>query len=424
MRSRLPYVIVLALILSACATPPLAIPAATPPQAAGATVALPAVDAIRNWETYQAPDAGLTFAYPPGSAREQVSTELPWFRLITPAADYPDGNVIHLGFSPYELAEGMSLETWAPMTYAVGEMPREVVSTRWVDLGQAEDAARRGLAVEVRSLDGGAQAVYLAHGNLVLEIIGPNTEAMRRLLPQVAATVRFDADAPTNLTVLTGRASGDPTLEEVNQERMAGLLATPELDIVARDATAAAQITPGPAATYGPEMQTIEAAYYQSLETATAVAQQTPPTPVPSSTATATPIPAERAGFALYRGSSAYAEQPQFELTYETAQWTLESDETAMTSSLKNRQLPGCELDLRAGGIGIGGPIVVDWPQLGGFEWRRTAVLNAAMTSYLLELDPRYFLLVARYPASGDQGTTTACRAAVEAVLDTFEIVE
>lgn len=345
----------------------------------------------------------------------------PWYSLIVPAADFPDGNVVVLGIQgDYELPDGMPLETWVAMRYAVGEWPIEIASSRWIALGQGGDE-RQGLMVEIGPAGPAGYALYLAHGNLVLVVQGPGTPHMARFLPELAATIELADSAPTTLDELYGAHQARPSLLDQYQGVIAAQSATPELDIVALDATAAAQITPGPQATYSPEMQTQEAAFYQKLETATAVARLRPPTPTTTPIPTATLMPAGQPGMALYRGASGYPDQPAFEVMYKTDAWRLSTSEA---SQLVNQELADCVLNLREGGREMLGPAVVDWVTLGGARWTRTDWRGNHVIGYILEEPGAYFIMAVYYLASADREAVDACRMAAEEILDTFELLE
>lgn len=426
MKKLLVILVVLATILSACAAPPRVTPVAVLQQPTTGEQPADAAESVvhtapAGWEVHQRPSIGLSFAMPPGSVLQQDSAMPPWYSLVVPVSDFPDGNVVSVGIEGnYELPDGMPLETWVDMRYAVGEWPIEVASSRWIALGQGGDE-RQGLMVEIGPAGPAGYVLYLVHGNLVLIVQGPGTEAMARFLPELAATIELADSAPTTLDELYGAHQARLSLLDRYQGVIAAQSATPALDIVALDATAAAQITPGPQATYSPQMQTQEAAFYQSLETATAVARLTPPAPTSTPIPTATLIPAGQPGFAIHRGTSGYPDQPAFEVMYKTGAWQLSTSEA---SQLVNRELADCVLNLRDGGREMLGPAVVDWATLGGARWTRTDWRGNHVINYILEEPGAYFIIGVYYPTSASREGVDACRMAAEEVLDTFKLSE
>ncbi len=407
-----------ALVVTGCATPP-----APDPTAAAQTAASVATQSV--WATYDLPTAGLTFAMPAGARVEDQGTPQPGLppviTLYAPADQFPDGNVVTLVVSSYERPTGQELARWAEMYNAMGEMPVQVLDKRMVDLANAPGRSQQALTVETLIAGEQRLSVLLPHGRLVIDISGPKTVAMQKLLPAIAASVRFASDAPTTLAELYGVDWEAPSLQDVYDERMAALAVTPRPGIVESDAATSTAIalmtTPGPTKTYSPDMQAAEDAYNASVATAAALTLLTPPpataTPVP----TPTPLPAGQEGLYLYRGASSYQQTPRFQVKYEAKRWKLDGE------TLQHRLLPGCALHLAAGGRGVLGPAVVDWRDFGGFEWRVMGLPAERMISYALDRPEGYFLFVAEDPVLSSEGLNTPCRAAVEAVIATFVLL-
>ncbi len=409
---RITLLLTCVILAGGCTMPPLPVAQPAP--------VTPPEDVTAGWERYEDAEIGWSFAFPPGSRRGRETEELPWYTLITPAVDFPDGNVVNFGADFYAMSNDLSLARWVEMSYTVADGMNPATAGEWVRLDE-DRADPQGLALETYSVGQPSYTFYFVHGNQVVKLRGPGTPEMASFLPLFASTMQFSE-------VASAHAEAKQSLMGYYQATMATRQAlqsaTPALDIVARDATAAAQLTPGPRATYAPEMQTQEAVYYRGLETATAVALLTPPPPIQPPIPAAMPIPAGQPGYALFRGSSVYQERPLFELTYDLAQWALQSDETTQQRWLQHLHLPGCALDLRVGGIGMGGATVVDWPVLGGYQWLRTAWPASHLVSYGLDLDGGYYLLRVRYAAEASREDAAACRSTAELVLDTFKVLD
>ena len=131
---------------------------------------------------------------------------------------------------------------------------------------------------------------------------------------------------------------------------------------------------------------------------------------------TATPLPSEQEALALFRGASVYQETPLFEVTYPVAQWKLA--ETALAHQL----VPDCKLELTAGGRGMPGPGVVDEQTFGGRTWRVTSWPDLGEAAYALDAEEGYYLMALTYPPDADAAAIAACRAAADAVMDTFAL--
>ena len=419
MRSLL--LIISVVLLGACAMPPAATQTAGPAQAPTVAPTASPDAATAGWESYQDAETGWSFAYPPGSVFGRDSLEPPWYSLVVPAVDFPDGNVVSFGADSYDLPAGLSLEQWVEMRYAVGEWRDLVTAFQWVTLDD-EEADRRGLMLETPTVGEPSYTFYLVHGNQVIKLMGPGTAEMAHFLPMLASTMQIsDAASAT----LEDKPSLVDDYQAVRAAHEAAQSATPALDIVARDATAAAQLTPGPQATYSPEMQTQEAAYYQSLETATAVAFLAPPTPTQPPTPTATPIPAGRPDYALYQGSGSYTDQPRLQVVYDMTQWVVSISDR---SQLVNRQLANCVLDLQGGAREMLGPAVIEWITLGGYRWVRTDWRGDHVIGYFAGdgygSDMDNFIIQLRYAAEASREDVAACRSTAETVLDTFKVLD
>ncbi len=200
-------------------------------------------------------------------------------------------------------------------------------------------------------------------------------------------------------------------------------IAASPCDIVCRDATASVSLTLTPLAptTNSPEFCEQERQYIARLETATAEARHMTPTAVPSATASATPRPADRPGFALYRGNS-YASRTeprrQFQIIYDTQQWEL------VDNNLELRHIPGCTLYLIGTGKGISGSIVTDQAMLADYTWRRQSVLSENSVFYALDFDDNTYLFELSLPENTPAETARQCQAAAEAVIATFDVID
>lgn len=402
---------VVAILLAGCA---MRAPAAQPAPAA------PTADTTAGWERYADAATGWSFAYPPGSRAALNAEEAPWYHLITPAADFPDGNVVVFGADNYR-ADNVSLARWVALREAVGERMIPVTAREWVMLDE-DRGDPQGLLLVTPSVGLPGYTFYRVYGDLVIRFSGPGTPEMARFLPLFASTIQL-----TDAALAHGQ--GKPSLEVDYQAttatRQAVQSATPELDIVARDATAIAQLTPGPPATYSPEMQTQEAIYYRSLETATAVALLATPTPTLTPRPAATPIPSDRPGYALLRAPNTYSATPRLQVEYDLSQWSVS---TLDPYRLLNQQGKDCALNLQGGARGMLGPAVVEWVTLGPFTWTRTDWRGDHVISYTSSDEGRpelqYFIIELRYAAEASREEVAACRVAAEQVLATIEVLD
>ncbi len=413
---RFAFLFICVILAGGCAMPPTPVAQPAP--------VTPYEDVTAGWERYQDPVTGWSFAYPPGSRAARETEERPWYTLITPAVDFPDGNVVSFGADNHAMSDDLSLAEWLAMRETVGERMMPLIASQWVMLDE-DRADPQGLLLETHSVGLPGYTFYRVYGDLVIMLSGPATPEMASFLPQFASTIQLTDAA-------LAKAQEMSSLPAAYQAAMATLQAmqsaTPALDIVARDATAAAQLTPRPQGTYSPEMQTQEAVYYQSLETATAVTLLTTPTPTPTPLPTATPIPAGRPGYALYRGRGVYHETPRLQVEYDMSQWSLLALDDFDQAHLVNRQWPDCVLRLQGGPRMMLGPAVVEWITLDEQQWTRTDWRGDHTFIYYPSDadDPKMmnFMIELRYAAEASREEVVACRSAAELVLDTFHVLE
>lgn len=378
-----------------------------------------------GWERYEDAETGWSFAFPPGSRAARETEERPWYTLITPAVDFPDGNVVSFGADNHAMADELSLAEWVAMRETVGGLRIiPLIASQWVTLDENR-ADPQGLLLEIPSVGLPGYTFYRVYGDLVIMLSGPATPEMASFLPHFASTIQLSdaalASAQDRRSLPAAYQATMATLEALQS-------ATPALDIVARDATAAAQLTPGPRSTYSPEMQTQEAAYYQSLEAATAAALLMTPTPTATPLPTATPIPSDRPGYALYRGRGVYYETPRLQVEYDMSQWSLLALDDFDQAHLVNRQWPDCALRLQGGPRMMSGPAVVEWITLGELQWKRTDWRGDHTFIYYPSDtdDPRMsnFMIELRYGVGASREDVAACRSEAETVLATFKVLD
>lgn len=415
---RLALLLICAMLTGGCAMPPM-------PTALPAPVA-PLEDVAAGWERYQDVETGWSFALPPGARVARETEERPWYTLITPAVDFPDGNVVSFGADNHPMADDLPLAEWVTMRETVGGLRIiPLVASQWVTLEESR-ADPQGLLLETHQVGLPSYTFYRVYGDLVIMLRGPATPEMASFLPQFASTIQLTDAA-------LAKAQEKPSLPAAYQATMATLqamqLATPELDIVARDATAAAQLTPRPQGTYSPEMQTQEAAYNTRLQTVTAAALLATPTPTPTSLPTATPIPAGRPGYALYHGRGVYYETPRLQVEYDMSQWSLIAlDDLLDQAYLVHRLWPDCVLRLQGGPRMLLGPAVVEWITPDEQQWTRTDWRGDHTVIYMPSdaNDPRMmnFMIELRYRAEASREEVVACRSAAELVLGTFKVLD
>lgn len=421
-------------LLGACAMPPAATQIAELPSSPTQTAGLPPSPTVAptaspgaattGWERHQDVETGWSFALPPGSRVARETEERPWYTLITPAVDFSDGNVVSFGADNHAMADDLSLAEWVAMRETVGgRRIIPLIASQWVMLDE-DRADPQGLLLETHSVGLPGYTFYRVYGDLVIMLSGPATPEMASFLPQFASTIQLTHAA-------LAKAREMPSLPAAYQAAMATLqamqAATPALDIVARDATAAAQLTPRPQGTYSPDMQTQEAVYYRSLETATAVALLTTPTPTSTSLPTATPIPAGRPGYALYQGRGVYYETPRLQVEYDMSQWSLLALDYFDQAHLVNRQWPDCVLRLQGGPRMMFGPAVVEWITLDEQQWTRTDWRGDHTFIYYPSPadDPSMnFMIELRYGAAASREEVVACRSAAEQVLATMRVLD
>jgi len=414
---RLTLFLICVILAAGCAMPPL--PAAQPAPAA------PLEDVAAGWERYHDAETGWSFAFPLGSRVARETEELPWYTLITPAVDFPDGNMVRFVSDNYAMADELSLAQWVAMHETVGERMTPLIASEWVMVDE-DRADPQGLLLGTPSVGLPSYTFYRVYGDLVIMLSGPGTPEMASFLPQFASTIQLtDAALARGQEKLSLPAAYQVTMATLQAMQSA----TPALDIVARDATAAAQLTPRPRGTYSPEMQTQEAAYYRSLETATAAALLVTPTPTATPLPTATPIPAGRPGYALYRGRGVYYETPRLQVEYDMSQWSLLAlDDLLEQAYLVSQQWPECVLRLQGGPRMMSGPAVVEWITLDEQQWTRTDWRGDHTIIYYPSDadDPRMmnFMIELRYGAEASREGVAACQSAAELVLGTFEVLE
>ena len=378
-----------------------------------------------GWERYEDAETGWSFAFPPRSLAARETEERPWYTLITPAVDFPDGNVVSFGADNHAMADELSLAEWVAMRETVGGLRIiPLIASQWVALDE-NHADPQGLLLEIPSVGLPGYTFYRVYGDLVIILSGPATPEMASFLPQFASTIQLSDAA---LASAQDRRSLPAAYQATMATWQAMQSVTSALDIVARDATAAAQLTPGPRATYGPEMQTQEAVYYRSLETATAVALLTTPTPTPTPLPTATPIPSGRPGYALYRGRGVYYETPRLQVEYDMSQWSFLALDYFDQAHLVNRQWPDCVLRLQGGPRMMLGPAVVEWITLDEQQWTRTDWRGDHTFIYYPSDadDPKMmnFMIELLYGAAASREEVVACRSAAELVLGTFKALD
>ncbi len=180
--------------------------------------------------------------------------------------------------------------------------------------------------------------------------------------------------------------------------------------IVCRDLEASRHITLGTPPTLSPEFLTQEAAYLAWLT-------RQPPTPEMTSTPMPDPyllavLPAEREGFVQIRVRNGYGSLFQVEYTPEV--WEREG------TTLAHRQLPGCILQLTAGGGEARGPLYMGQASLAGYPFVVRYFPEERLLAYALDLtDGLYLFRVTLLPGASDR-EIKSCRASAEMVLDTF----
>lgn len=126
--------------------------------------------------------------------------------------------------------------------------------------------------------------------------------------------------------------------------------------------------------TLSPSFLTAEAVYNARLK-------EEPPTPPLSPLPTPTPAftvitSTEDGNLLIFRGSSAYQETPQFQITFSPQIWHL------VDTTLHHQQLPGCTLELNPAVGEEMGPLDKSTAQLAGYAWEVRSFPAAGRISY------------------------------------------
>lgn len=162
---------------------------------------------------------------------------------------------------------------------------------------------------------------------------------------------------------------------------------------------------------------TAEAEYNETL-------QASSPTPSPTPSSTPTPFYAvetapQNAELQRYEGYSIYQETPRFQVIFDPAIWQ------AIETMLQHQQITDCTLDLFAFPSERRGPMEERQVQWNDTIWRVRSFPSGGMISYSASTkELATFLFGVHYPPTGGSAVETACRAAAEEVLKTFEVVK
>ncbi len=362
-------------------------------------------------EVFGLAGAGLSFDLPPGARVEGEQTVQaglpPVLTLYVPAEQFPDGNVITLVVSPYEKPEGQKLGAWATQYFSVGEAPVHVALTQALPSLAQRGEAPEALLVKIEAADESRVTVLLAHGKLVLDLSGPDTDRMGEYLPTLAGSIRFAAGAPTSLSELYGEPWAGPTLQQVYDERQAALETAPT-----GGEAGAADATP-----QGPEADAVPGEAPAGEVGAGDQVTVTSPL-VPEAIGMAPPqaptlAPSDREGYNRIQATSSY--QGRFQCDYEASKWRLDG------MVLRHRSLARCALDLGATGRGAAGPMVVEWRKLDDYEWRVTGLPAERLASFALDLPDAHYLFELEDASASIHTLDTPCRSAVFDVLASFQ---
>ena len=197
-------------------------------------------------------------------------------------------------------------------------------------------------------------------------------------------------------------------------------VATKVLDIVSRDATAAAQVlltaTVLPPATPSDEFLQQERQYQKWMQTRVAEGALTA-TVTPTVTPTPTPIPADMPGHFIFQGEEEFG-GALFRVTYAAEEWELED------AILVHRRLSDCSLNLDPLAGEVPGPRVDGEIELAGFKWSTRYFPAVNRISYILDLGEHYLFFSLSLPFDEEDEATKRCRSAAEKVIGTFEFVD
>lgn len=381
----------------------------------------PAAPLATDWATFTVPQLGLTFKAPAGSVVDinaalisNPATQHPVFTLTLPAAAYTYGNMIGVNVLAYELPDGGLTHEWLDRLYALGNRNamEPVISHNSYQIADTGPIPLEVIS-EVRP-SGEMKSVYVPYGRLVFKVSSA-ADLPDRFLPALAASFAWAGDAPATLDALYGSDVTPPNLDADYQALLDVAAVTPPLTLPERDATAAAQLTPGPQVTYAPAMQTQEAAYVQGVEAGTLSAVGVVPNSLnPLGMVLATPVPAAQTGNALYRGQNYGA---HFELIYRPDLWQLLTNRQGNQAVLRHENIARCNLDLTAMGEGAGGAKTQDWPMLGDQQWTRINWHRLDQITYSAMLDNASYVFDVHY-----SGSWLECQNAAEEVLRTFTV--
>jgi hypothetical protein len=121
-----------------------------------------------------------------------------------------------------------------------------------------------------------------------------------------------------------------------------------------------------------------------------------------------------------YRGHSFYGTAfPQFEIQYDPAQWILLQNDGDGGHRLEKRQIPGCQLRLRASPTSSD---TVSSVHLAGRTWM-VGPLRGNLLMYYFNYDRIAYIFYVRLPRPESDTEMSACQTAAEEVIDSFIMV-
>ncbi len=231
------------------------------------------------WAGYTSPVLGLSFQYPADWTVEASNFEPALGRYgytvtVTPAAADPSqASKIEMVYQDYEIREDQDLQTWVAGMVRTSPFFRSPPELRVLRRETGTDAtlARSDLLhVRMARPDSQSETIWITHGQIVYALTTyVQSDRMSQVLVQMADSVRFAPDAPTNLDELYGVNRNWPSLEDALAAVEAMWQQTDTAspcDLACQDAEAARNIEPGTPHPGGLDFDDEETRYREWLE--------------------------------------------------------------------------------------------------------------------------------------------------------------
>lgn len=122
----------------------------------------------------------------------------------------------------------------------------------------------------------------------------------------------------------------------------------------------------------------------------------------------------------LFRGRSSYQELPRFEVAYPENVWRMVATDDGPV--LVHSRITGCKLSLMAMGMGMPEAPQISQQELAGYTAEVRSFPHSGLISYGISAADGYYLFGIMLPENTGRATLTACQAAGEAVLNTFQL--